>query len=624
VVKDPYSIVKNQHLFVLQNGPAMHSGSDLSAALHDHAESVRSGGHWNFSHGRLTSEEVRYYLERVEQGIVDGLRQGREPRPTRHFGGAGPPRKAFRDGVDGEKLRLCFLSSEYPPSRIGGIGRYTSELATGFARRGCFVHVVARAPDGCADTIDFEDGAWIHRLAIPDLPFGAYPRPAIWHNLNTQARFFEEACKINHYQKLDICDSPLWLNDGLLCHLNSSMRSVLTLMTSMTKLISLHREWANDPNMIQLARLEKAIFIDHRRVRAISSSILETARADYGACAGAEIVHLGSPAPTVDRKRRSADAPVVLFVGRLEKRKGFDVLLRSLKRVFDDGLPFRAIVAGMDTPNNELPGGRTRVCDWFQAQFANDDAFRDRVDFLGEVSDEQLSRLYAGADILVVPSRYESFGLVAVEGLSHGLPTIVSDGGALGEIVEDGISGLHFKNEDDASLAEKLRALLTDAKLRKEFGRAAKFRFESEFSIDVCLRNTEAYYRRQIANIPTSSSSDGNVFSSLFQALRACLMEAAGVDSPLATIHACVTLSTSARFFNEAEVRQTLVQLADVCFIDSCYLLLLGRTSGFGLFPIGFEADGIENRENFINSILASDEYGMKARKSSGVYHAFF
>ena len=95
------------------------------------------------------------------------------------------------------------------------------------------------------------------------------------------------------------------------------------------------------------------------------------------------------------------------------------------------------------------------------------------VTFLGSKDQEKLPYYYSAAEMVVMPSHYESFGLVALEAMACGTPVIASEVGGLAFLVRDGITGFHVPSRDPEALADKIYCLLTDAACRKEMGRAA-------------------------------------------------------------------------------------------------------------------------------------------------------
>jgi phosphatidylinositol alpha-mannosyltransferase len=162
---------------------------------------------------------------------------------------------------------------------------------------------------------------------------------------------------------------------------------------------------------------------------------------------------------------RFADGrPTVLFVGRLDKRKGFRHLLAAFVRV-QGALPdARLLVVG---------GYRPHSAEKYR-DYADANGVRD-VHFVGRVSDEELPRYYRTADVFCAPSTgFESFGIVLLEAMAAGTPVVASDISGYRTILTDGREGLLVPPEDDSALARALIGLLGDESARWRLGEAGR------------------------------------------------------------------------------------------------------------------------------------------------------
>ncbi len=155
---------------------------------------------------------------------------------------------------------------------------------------------------------------------------------------------------------------------------------------------------------------------------------------------------------------------VILGVGRIEPLKGFDILIRSLAEMTERSHATLLIVGGDDRAAPEL--ARLRAA-------AAEVGVADRVRFVGAVPHEELNTYYSAADVVVVPSFYESFGLVAVEAMACGVPVVASRVGGLTSTVADGRTGYLIPWRCPGPFAEKLDLLLENESLRLALGAAA-------------------------------------------------------------------------------------------------------------------------------------------------------
>jgi D-inositol-3-phosphate glycosyltransferase len=163
--------------------------------------------------------------------------------------------------------------------------------------------------------------------------------------------------------------------------------------------------------------------------------------------------------------------PLVLFVGRIEPLKGVETLLRATailqERAADlmDGTRVAIIGGDPDTPDEEM--ARLQAL-WREL------GLHTTVQFLGARDQAQLPDYYAAADMVVMPSHYESFGMVALEAMAMGTPVIASRVGGLAHLVQDGVTGYLIPPQTPQALAERMHKLLTNEPLRRRLGAQAR------------------------------------------------------------------------------------------------------------------------------------------------------
>ncbi len=157
---------------------------------------------------------------------------------------------------------------------------------------------------------------------------------------------------------------------------------------------------------------------------------------------------------------------ILLFVGRIEPLKGVDILLGAAAQVESESDCFVLIVGGDEsTPEGEMEHLR---------DLASQLGIADRVSFMGAVDHERLPLFYNAADVCVVPSFYESFGLVALEAMACGTPVVASRVGGLSVAIRDSETGYLIPWRCPEPFAERLELLLGNDELRRQFGLAAR------------------------------------------------------------------------------------------------------------------------------------------------------
>jgi D-inositol-3-phosphate glycosyltransferase len=181
------------------------------------------------------------------------------------------------------------------------------------------------------------------------------------------------------------------------------------------------------------------------------------------------------PIPTAHAKEHIGICPnrrTILFVGRIEPLKGIDNLLRAMARIAEkrpdlrDGLCVSIVGGDLDA---------SRVDDEMMRlqELREELGIDDIVTFLGARDQDMLQYYYSAAEMVVMPSDYESFGMVALEAMACGTPVIASDVGGLAFLVKHGRTGYRVPARDPAALAAKITSLLTDEGLRRRIGQRA-------------------------------------------------------------------------------------------------------------------------------------------------------
>jgi D-inositol-3-phosphate glycosyltransferase len=153
------------------------------------------------------------------------------------------------------------------------------------------------------------------------------------------------------------------------------------------------------------------------------------------------------------------DHPVLLFVGRIQPLKGVDVAISALSRLTAPAQPAHLVVIGGPS-GSEGPDEQRRL-----KTLTGDLGLTDRVHFVAPVPREQLVSFYQAADAVVMPSRSESFGLVAAEAQSCGVPVIAAAVGGLPYIIDNGTSGLLVQDHDPDAYAAAISSVLGDPEL---------------------------------------------------------------------------------------------------------------------------------------------------------------
>jgi len=165
---------------------------------------------------------------------------------------------------------------------------------------------------------------------------------------------------------------------------------------------------------------------------------------------------------------------MLLYVGRIEPLKGVDTLIQAIGKLKHSGMmgkcPRELVIIGGD-PDAD-PESMTEEMRRLQT-LCTDLGIEDLVLFLGKRSQETLPYYYSAAEVVIVPSHYESFGMVALEAMACGTPVVASQVGGLAFLVQDGITGYVIPDGDPDALAERLTHLVCNTGLRTQFSAQA-------------------------------------------------------------------------------------------------------------------------------------------------------
>jgi glycosyltransferase involved in cell wall biosynthesis len=208
---------------------------------------------------------------------------------------------------------------------------------------------------------------------------------------------------------------------------------------------------------------ERAALVAVQGVVVTSAATARLVASDYGVPAERITVARPGSDPAPPAQGGKDGVVRLLSVGAVVPRKGFDVLMAALATLPD--LSWRLTIVG-DRTRDRHAAAR------LDADIARH-AFENRVTALGAVSPQRLAALYAEADMFVLASRFEGYGMAYAEAIAHGLPVIGTNGGAIPDTVPPD-AGLLVAPGDSEALAQVLRRVIGDAGLRRRLADAAR------------------------------------------------------------------------------------------------------------------------------------------------------
>ena len=390
-------------------------------------------------------------------------------------------------------MRVLTFSWEYPPVIEGGLARHVRRLSEQLVAGGVEVHVVTRGDEHPAPAQE-RHGVIVHRVAQD--PFPCDVDAFLLWVARMNAAMTQLGAELADALEPDLVHSHDWLvADAARATARRAQRPWIVTVHATEH--GRHQGWVRSHPQSVIHGAERAMVRDADHVITCSRYMRDHVAEVFGISPsritalqnGIDARELEPVADDLPALRARFAAPgerLVLLVGRLVHEKGFHVALDALAPLIRDA-SVRFVVAGTGTAEAELRRQSRRL------------GLHRRGMFLGWVGDDMLHSLYRVADLCIVPSIYEPFGIVALEAMASGCLCVVADTGGLSEVVPgDGTVGLRFPSQDTAALRAILARVLGDEALRARLTAAAREHVLA-FDWGQVARATRELYARQIA-----------------------------------------------------------------------------------------------------------------------------
>jgi glycogen synthase len=358
--------------------------------------------------------------------------------------------------------RVLILSWEYPPLIEGGLARHVRKLSENLAQGDVEVHVLTRGSEESPPEEDVA-GVRIHRVREPKRPTDLSEFVAWVERMN--ADMLAAGVELGDRYEFDLVHGHDWLVAMACDHLAKRFDCPLVTTIHATE-YGRHQGWVDKHPQSHIHGVERWITNRSDRVIACSYYMREQI-ADIFDVPEERVTVIPNgidpgdlqfhDEPELRRLRAEfarPDEKLVLLIGRLVYEKGFQLALEAMPRLIESVPGTRFLVAGSGTHEEELKRQAAEL------------GLTEHGTFLGWIGDDVLHSLYRIADVCVVPSIYEPFGLVALEAMASDCPCIVADTGGLREVVPHNGAGLRFRARDHEALGEMVERVLTDPILR--------------------------------------------------------------------------------------------------------------------------------------------------------------
>ncbi|MDW8326750.1 MAG: glycosyltransferase [Anaerolineales bacterium] len=384
-------------------------------------------------------------------------------------------------------MRIAMLSYHTCPlatlggKDTGGMNVYVRDLTRELGRRGLRVDVFTRSQDEHQPHVKEELGYGNRVIHIPAGPEVPLPREILYQHVPEFVGGVREFARANdlHY---DVIHAHYWLSGVAARSLRETWHIPFVLMFHTLGHMK-NRVAQSEAEREGALRVQVETELMAQADRLIAATPAEIAQMQwlYGADVSRAVIippgvdlNLFYPRPANVAKQRigvDPDRILLLFVGRIEPLKGLETLLRALAVLKERGVcqcnQLALSIIGGDPEEDAAQRN---------AEMERIKALRSRlglegmVTFLGKQDQDTLPDYYSAADAVVMPSHYESFGMVALEAMACGTPVIASEVGGLAFLVKDGETGFHVPDRDPEALADRICDIITDPLLRAKLG----------------------------------------------------------------------------------------------------------------------------------------------------------
>ena len=383
------------------------------------------------------------------------------------------------------ELKILQVSWEYPPHLIGGLGRAVTHISAGLAKLASVYVLTIGLPGRVVD--EHRDNLHILRVDPFTLKSTGFVSWVYCFN------FLMVAKALSSNLRPHIIHSHDWLTAPASIVLKHLLKTPLIITMHATE-YGRSRGSILTPMQRQIHYWEWRACYESWRVIVCSESMKHEVIKAFSLPAdkllilpnGVKLSELDSHTPLRGERDRYALPweKIVLFAGRHVYDKGVDVLIEAARIILSRRRDVKFVIAGDGPMRFHLM--------WLASVYG----LGEKILFTGRLSDEELYRAYKLADVVVIPSRYEPFGIVALEAMASGKPVVASRVGGLSEVVVDGETGILVPPGDPEALAQAIETLLYDPVLAKKMGATGRRRVEALYRWDKVVRFLEKIYRR--------------------------------------------------------------------------------------------------------------------------------
>ena len=387
-------------------------------------------------------------------------------------------------------MKILMLTWEYPPRIVGGIARVVYDLSHKLVKEGNEVTVITYK-EGDVPSYENDKGVDVYRVEN----YMIHPNNFTDWIMQLNFKLTSKATQIiNEQGKFDCIHAHDWLvaysaktlKDAFQIPIISTIHA-----TEAGRNSGIHddvQRYINDTEWLLTYESSEVIVNSNYMKRELQRLFGLPFEKINVIPNGINLTNFNGIERDYDFRRKYAmdNEKIILYIGRLVYEKGIQHLLAAMPKIINGYNDTKLIIGGKGGMYDELKEQAKAL------------GIENKVYFTGYLSSKEVQKMYKCADIAVFPSTYEPFGIVALEAMLAGVPTVVSDIGGLDEIVDHGINGMKSYAGNSNSIADSVLALLYNHQLCDNIVKNAKTKVKKEFNWEKITQETYFIYEKAI------------------------------------------------------------------------------------------------------------------------------
>ena len=388
-------------------------------------------------------------------------------------------------------MKILMLTWEYPPRIVGGIARVVHDLSKRLIKDGHEVTVVTYRDN--ADVPEYENDKGVNVYRVDN--YMIHPNNFIDWIMQLNFNMLSKATEIiNKEGGFDVIHAHDWL----VTYAAKSLKNAydIPIVATIHATEAGRNSGIHDETQRYINDTEWLLTYEATEVIVNSNYMKNEIQRLFGLPFdkinvipnGINLSNFTGIERDYDFRRQYAmdNEKIILYVGRLVYEKGVQHLIAAMPKILSNYHDAKLIIAGRGGMMDELRAEASNL------------GLNDKIYFTGYLNSKQVQKMYKCADVAVFPSTYEPFGIVALEAMLAGVPTVVSDVGGLDEIVTHGVDGMKSYVGNANSIADSVTALLYDHQLATNVSKKAKQKVKDQFNWEKIAQDTHFTYEKAI------------------------------------------------------------------------------------------------------------------------------